>query len=409
MEFMELTASEYDAFVLTHPYGNFLNASAAFEMKRENGFAIAYVGVKEKNKVIAASGISFIPWKRFFTYAYCQRGFLLDYDNTLLLTFFHENLVAYCKRHHAAYISCDPYVVYRERDRNGDLVEGGYDHEAMIAVMKQLGYLHQGFTTGFDPNQQVRWAFVLDLRGHDEQSLLKNMDTLRRRCIKKAIRQGILVKEAGLQDLSAFMKIMDYAADTRGFHKLSKSYYEQRLRYLKDDAKMMIAYLDVNDYRKRMELRLMDIKEALHKLAVSQTNRNLDKYQKKQNEMQNKLQMTIKHIEDVWLLQQKYGDMIALAGAFYIRHGNTLTYLSAGAYDEFKSYHGADAIHWHMMRYALQEGITRYDFYGISGDFSEQAVDHGVFECKKGFGGVVEEYVGVFDYPIHKNLYRLLK
>ncbi len=135
----------------------------------------------------------------------------------------------------------------------------------------------------------------------------------------------------------------------------------------------------------------------------------MDKCQKKQNQQQAMIQTIQKRIADVQHLQQKYGDVIALAGAFYIRYGNTLTYLSAGAYDEFKSYHGADAIHWHMMRYALQQKIQRYDFYGISGDFSAQAIDHGVFECKKGFGGVVEEYVGVFDYPLHKHLYHLLK
>ena len=62
-----------------------------------------------------------------------------------------------------------------------------------------------------------------------------------------------------------------------------------------------------------------------------------------------------------------------------------------------------------MMQYALEEGIKRYDFYGISGKFDEQAADYGVFQFKQGFGGVVEEYVGVFDFPIKKSLYSMFQ
>ena len=186
MEFIELTESQYEAFVATHKYRNFLNAAAAFKMKKENGFMVVYVGVMEKGKIIAASGISLIPWKRFFTYAYCQRGFLLDYHDMVLFRFFHKHLIEFCKKYRVVYITCDPYVTYRERDGNGNPVAGGYCHEYIMTAFRQLGYIHQGFTTGFVPDQQVRWAFVLDLMGHDEESLLKQMENQRRRRINKS-------------------------------------------------------------------------------------------------------------------------------------------------------------------------------------------------------------------------------
>ena len=37
-----------------------------------------------------------------------------------------------------------------------------------------------------------------------------------------------------------------------------------------------------------------------------------------------------------------------------------------------------------MINYALDHGIDRYNFYGISGDFSEDAEDAGVIKFKKG-------------------------
>lgn len=410
MEFIELTESQYEAFVATHKYRNFLNAAAAFKMKKENGFMVVYVGVMEKGKIIAASGISLIPWKRFFTYAYCQRGFLLDYHDMVLFRFFHKHLIEFCKKYRVVYITCDPYVTYRERDGNGNPVAGGYCHEYIMTAFRQLGYIHQGFTTGFVPDQQVRWAFVLDLMGHDEESLLKQMDNQRRRCINKSLKQGIKVKELKIEELHIFMKLMDYAAKTRCFTKLPKSYYEQRMRYLKDDAKAVVAYLDVNDYLERMNTQLVKEEEALHRIeSALPENINPQKMQKKRDMHIERIQTICKHKDNALALQSKYGDTVMLAGAFYIRYEDSLVYLSAGAYDEFRTYNGSYAIHWYMMRYALHQGIRRYDFYGISGDFSVHAVDHGVFAFKKGFGGVVEEYVGVFEYPLRKHLYRLLK
>ncbi len=409
MIFTELTKNEYDTFARKHTYRNFLNALSAFEMKAESGFTIAFVGVKQDDTLIAACGIAFVPFKRLFTYAYCQRGFLIDYTNQELLTFFHEQLVAYCKKHRAVYITCDPYVIYRKRDHNGDPTDD-VCRDDIMDHMKQLGYLHQGFTTGFDPNAQVRWSFVLDLQGHDEQSLLKQMDHQTRWCVNKTIKQGIKVKELRIDELPEFMKLMDYAADTRSFQKLPLSYYETRMKHLQDDAKALVAYLDVCDYVKRMEEQLAEEEQLLEEIETQlQENANSKKYQKKRNVQIEAIQTAKRRKQEALALQKEHGDTIVLAGAFFIRYEDSLIYVSAGAYDAFKAYNGPYAIHWYMMRYALKHQIRRYDFYGISGDFHEDAQDHGVFAFKQGFGGVVEEYIGVFDYPIKKHLYRQFK
>lgn len=410
MIFTELNQNEYDAFVKRHPCRCFLNAVSAFEMKRENGFRIAFVGVKDADQIVAATGIAFVPFKRIFTYAYCQRGYLLDYENKELLAFFHTQFVAYCKQRHVAFITCDPYLTYRQRDRNGDPVAGGYCRDDVILTMKDLGYLHRGFTTGFDPNTQVRWSFVLDLHDQTEESLLKQMDHQTRWCVNKTIKQGIKVKELAMEELPLFMKLMDYAADTRNFQKLPQSYYEQRMRHLRADAKVMAAYLDVSDYIERMSKQLHEEEEALRKIeAVLAENEASKKYQKKRNVQKEAIATAQRRKTEALELQKKHGDSILLAGAFFIRYEDTLIYVSAGAYDAFKAYNGPYAIHWHMLQYALNHKIKRYDFYGITGDFSETAADHGVFEFKKGFGGCVEEYIGVFDYPINKRLYHLAK
>ena len=61
---------------------------------------------------------------------------------------------------------------------------------------------------------------------------------------------------------------------------------------------------------------------------------------------------------------------------------------------------GAYRLQWEMTKFALENGIERYNFYGITGDFSEDAEDAGVQQFKKGFNAHVEEYIGDFIKPI---------
>ncbi|MGT2610608.1 peptidoglycan bridge formation glycyltransferase FemA/FemB family protein [Staphylococcus aureus] len=63
------------------------------------------------------------------------------------------------------------------------------------------------------------------------------------------------------------------------------------------------------------------------------------------------------------------------------------------------------AVQWEMINYALNHGIDRYNFYGVSGKFTEDAEDAGVVKFKKGYNAEIIEYVGDFIKPINKPVY----
>ena len=46
---------------------------------------------------------------------------------------------------------------------------------------------------------------------------------------------------------------------------------------------------------------------------------------------------------------------------------------------------GAYKLQWEMIKFAKAHNIDSYNFYGITGDFSEDAEDYGVQQFKKGF------------------------
>ena len=52
-----------------------------------------------------------------------------------------------------------------------------------------------------------------------------------------------------------------------------------------------------------------------------------------------------------------------------------------------------------MIKYAIENNYKKYNFFGISGIFDKKDSEYGVYEFKKGFGGVVEELIGDFYLP----------
>lgn len=67
---------------------------------------------------------------------------------------------------------------------------------------------------------------------------------------------------------------------------------------------------------------------------------------------------------------------------------------------------GAYHLQWHMIKYAKSHNINRYNFYGITGVFSNEADDFGVQQFKKGFNAHVEELIGDFIKPVRPILYK---
>lgn len=60
-----------------------------------------------------------------------------------------------------------------------------------------------------------------------------------------------------------------------------------------------------------------------------------------------------------------------------------------------------------MIKFAKAHNIPRYNFYGITGDFSENAEDYSVQQFNKGLNAHVEEYIGDFIKPIRPIFYKI--
>lgn len=86
------------------------------------------------------------------------------------------------------------------------------------------------------------------------------------------------------------------------------------------------------------------------------------------------------------------GEVVPVAVGLFMWHERELVYFSSGSDDRYAKFYAPTALQHEMMSRCLERGVTRYNFYGISGVFDDPEDDgRGVLEFKQGFNGYVEE------------------
>ena len=412
MKFVNLSSEEFDQFT-SENFSHYTQSSIHFDNRNKMKGDVHLVGVKdEDDKVIAGCLLTEARSLKFFKYFYTHRGPVMDYNNQSLVRFFFKSLTDYLKKRNCLYVLVDPYLLENLRNADGEIIES-FDNRPFIKTMEDLGYKHQGYTVGYDTMSQIRWLSVLDLKDKTEDQLLKEMDYQTRRNIKKTYEMGVQVKTLPIEETDTFFELFQMAEEKHGFKFREKDYFEEMQNIYNNNSALKLAYIDLKKYLDQLNNKKLVLNEQIDEIkAKLKDNPNSKKNKNKYQELNKQLTSNQKHITKTENLIKSDGDVLHLASAYYIWNKDEVYYLSSGSNPKYNQFMGAYRLQWDMIKFALNNNIPRYNFYGITGDFSENAEDYGVQQFKKGFNAHVEEYVGDFIKPIrpifHK-VYKLLK
>lgn len=408
MQFTELTLEEFNDYTAKH-FSHFTQTEQNYTQKTDSGIETYLVGVKDADVVKAACLVTLTPVMKVFKYAYTNRGPVLDYSDEAVFKAFFDGLTKFLKPKKVMYLRVDPYEVINKRNHEGEVIES-MENDYIFDQFKALGYDHDGFQNGFDPIVQVRWHSVLDLAGKDKKTVFDEMDTLRKRNIKKAEKHGLHIKYLDIDNIEIFSKFMKDTSEMKSFYDRGQSFYVERKRYFKDQVMIPMVYVDLEDYnasiaqdKKKMEKSIEKAERALERDPDNEKNQN------KIKNLSEQLENIDAKLTEGKALLETHGKELPLSSAYFIVTPHEVTYLSGGTDNDFRHFAGSYLIQWTMIQYALDQGIDQYNFYGISGDFTENAEDYGVIQFKKGFNAVVNEYIGDFIKPINAPAYKAYK
>ena len=401
MKFVTLNENEFTEFENTHPLGSFYQTIKWGKLKEKNGWKYYLVGVKEDDKVIAAC---LLLEKKVFlslTLFYSPRGFLLDYNNKKLLEFFTKNVKKFAKMHLTIFIKIDPTIIEFEKDINGDAIKGGISNKNIIDSLKSLGY--KNVNTHLQPNI----VFTLDLKNKTIDEIYNKMENTTKQRVRKNESIGIKTRELSRDELSIFKSIMQNTADRRGFIDRPLSYYENMYDIF-DNMKILLSYIDIKEYSNNEKIRLNKTTDEIKKLkeSLNKENANTKKINNKLKEAEvlaKSLEKTIKKCEDI--MKKENTNIINLGCLMFMFHGREVLSLFGGVYDEYREFMPAYTLNYDMIKYACEKGYDKYNFYGIDEYKDKSNPMYGLYDFKRGFSGVVEEYIGTYDLIISKFWY----
>jgi lipid II:glycine glycyltransferase (peptidoglycan interpeptide bridge formation enzyme) len=297
-----------------------------------------------------------VPRLERFTLAYLSEGPVIDWTGDLDAWL--DPLAAYLKAGGAFAIRLGPPVrtnVWSAAQVKQGLADPGSRRltelaseqvEAGAQVTSQLrdaGWLPQSPEDGFGAGHP-QFTFEIPLAGKTEDDLLRGMNQLWRRNLKKAAKEGVEVTVG--EDLKAFHDLYVHTAERDRFTPRRLQYFET-----------MFAELSAED-PERIGLYL-----ARHQ-----------------------------------------GDLVA--AGIMIRVGAHAWYSYGASSTERREVRGSNACQWAMIRDSLAAGCDVYSLRGTTSTLDADDPHVGLIRFKVGTGGEAVRYVGEWDLPLRPLVYR---
>ena len=406
MELVTLTKEEFLNFSLTNKYTSFFQTPYWGEIKSKNGWNAHYLGLKDKEKKIAATLLLSKKIKFFKTMYYAPRGFLLDYEDEKTITEFTKKIKEYLKENDALFLKVNPYLDYQQHDFDGNIIENTAKKDFMN-LMKKLGYKHMGFYINQDNKKDLepRWISVLDLKDKSLDDLLKDMRSSTKWRINNSRKNCLKIIEATEDNLIEFKKLMKHTSERREFIDRPLSYYQNMFKILNEHNLVKVLLVEIN-FKELKDNSLETLEKNKEKLKTLSTSNNKKKEgQIKEIKLeQERLEEKIKVLEETI---NTNGEKKIIAGGWYMLYGHEIIYLFGASYKDFMKYNSQYLLQYEMIKYAKENGYDAFNFYGIDGNFNKDSKDYGLFDFKRGFNACVHELVGEFDLIISKNYYYL--
>jgi vancomycin resistance protein VanK len=364
-----ITADEHLGFVRAQRSASFLQTPAWGLVKAE--WRHESLGWFDGDALVGAALVLYRQLPRMKrSLAYLPEGPLVDWDDALLARWL-TPMTAHLRSQGAFGIRMGPPVVTR-RWSTATVKEGiaddgvrrltdlppsdrGHTGARVVSQLRELGWRHQTAEGGFAAGQP-QYVFQIPLRDdagepRTEDDVLAGMNQLWRRNIKKAAKSGVEVSTStGRGDESGDLKLFHDLY----VHTAERDHFTPRpLSYFRTMADALGA-----EEPDRFRLYL-----ARHE-----------------------------------------GDLVAATIA--IRVGAHAWYSYGASSTEKRDVRGSNAVQWAMIRDALAAGADVYDLRGITDTLDTDDSHVGLIQFKVGTGGEAVEYVGEWDLPVNRLLYK---
>lgn len=382
-----VSPAEHDRFVESHPLCNLLQSSSWAEVKDNWGSEI--VGVYQEGQLIASSLVLIRPLPAGFAFLYTPRGPIMDYTNKELVQFFMEQLKKFGKKKRAVFIKMDPTVIYKDIliDREEKM---NPEAQAIVENITSAGAKYQGLTMEMSATIQPRFQANIYKEDFSEEQLSKST----KKMLKQAQKKGVVVRQGHKEMVPAFAEMIKLTTERQQISLRNADYFEKLMTIYPEQSFIMLAEVDLKGRYEETKARHEKNKQDLANLKENQVKKrhNLE-------ELEFSLTRELAELEES---MKNSGDKAVVAGALAVTFGTTSEILYAGMDDRYKRYMPAYLTWFETINECFERGCESSNMGGLEGSLND-----GLIKFKANFNPTINEFIGEFDLPVNKLMFKL--
>lgn len=384
------TAFENDQFVSNHELCNLLQSSAWANIK--SNWKHLYTSMKKDGKIVATAMVLIKPLPLGFTLFYIPRGPVMDYDDQELVSAYLKELIMLGKKHRCLYIKFDPAILKNSYPIDNPSTETSLACQSALTTLTQAGAIHLGYSK--DISSVIQPRYQANVYASDE--FQENLPRHTKRLMKDAQKRSVAIQIHGLEAVEAFANVVSKTENRKNISLRNQEYFTKLMNTYSDDAKIVLASINLQKLLSDAQEKLSNIQDE-----IANTPENSVKKLHRLFEQRTSIEKELNEFSQIELTANESSDHIVIAGCLSIKYGNTMEMLYAGMDDRFKKFMPQYCIYVTQMQWAFDHGCKWCNMGGVEG-----SLDDGLTKFKSNFNPMIDEYIGEFDLPVNKLLYK---
>lgn len=386
----EINKEELNNYLSKIPHSLYQTEEYAKTMEKQN-FNIKILGLEENGNIIGST-ILLITKKIGFTYAFAPRGFVIDYNNNLLLNKFTSEIKKYCKKNGIVAIKLNPRII---KEINGNI---NNNYKDICSNLNKLKYIHLGYNDFFE-SFKPRFEAIIEIKNKNE--MFKNIKKEYRTKIRSAIDNGVKIHKGTYEDLKYLY------LQTEKKYPRDLLYFQYLYYYFNQNKKIDLFYAKLDCEKLLNKFRNLYIKqekicnEINNQMEIEHSN----KLTAIKIEADNLLGKYHDQLTTTTKMIQKNPKGIIIASALFIKEDNEVYMIMDGFDKNYKRYNAKHLLIWEALNY-----YKNYKYLNLGGITSLKEDKYkGLNNFKMNFGSTAYEYIGDLELICIPSKYFLLK
>lgn len=397
MYIRELTIEEFDLFTKNYAYGS-LYQSSNYGLVMSQDFNPFILGMINESNQICAATLLLVEKNMMFKYAYAPHGFLIDYNNMLLVETFTKLIKKFCSKKDIIAIKLSPNIprsVYENKEKTEVS-----NYENTYKELYKLGYFHFGYNHYFE-SLRPRFIARVDIK-KPYYMIFSNIKKNYRTKIRSAATKGVKIYRGDESNI-------DYLFINEQAKNDSLAYYQSYFKYFdKDQVELYYAKLDTNTYLRHVKSKYEyyeRLSSKINQQMIEKSNKDREKILNKKLVIDRKFDKYKKDLVRATRLLREHPDGMIAACALIVKFRDEVYVIRDSFNKEIKGTNAKTLLLWKLME---KYSNGKYHYFNLGG-MAQLNYPGNKYEslnkAKLSYNPIVTEYLGDLELITNQALY----